>query len=408
MRVLVVHDRDDVRSQIKDVILGAVPHAIICEAVDGIRTREKLTGTLYDFAVVDLTIPNVKGRGNVGFSVIEGILEELFAGSPMLVPSNLIGITRDADALDLVNNNIGPHLMAVLREVDGDDDWKKQLGDRTLYAENAIKSKSSALLTRYDYDALIFTALDKELSPYRDLFEISEHPQIPGLGTFFFTDLSGKPRKGACFAIGRAGQPSAASEAQGLICQLRPKLAIMTGFCGGIPKKAEFGDILFAEMALDWDYGKWKPNESVSRLYARPEPISIRNSAIHRIARDIVEHGLKSESRLAAEMAILSNGEILKPSFKLIPFASGSAVIGDHDVLGSVKSLNESVGGVDMESYGFYYACRYPHAAAPEFLCIKAVADDCGIEKDDRLHKVCCFASAFVAKEIMCDQWSYE
>ncbi|WP_242128644.1 hypothetical protein [Sphingobium sp. Sx8-8] len=40
--------------------------------------------------------------------------------------------------------------------------------------------------------------------------------------------------------------------------------------------------------------------------------------------------------------------------------------------------------------------------------CVKAATDDRGIEKDDRLHKVCCFASAYVAKEIMCEQWSYE
>lgn len=217
-----------------------------------------------------------------------------------------------------------------------------------------------------------------------------------------------KPRRGACFAIGRAGQPSAASAAQGLLCLLRPKLAVMTGFCGGVPGKAELGHILFAESAIDWDYGKWKPFDALAKLYSRPEPVPIRNSRTHRIARKIVEEGLPDPAPLNAGLAKLSNNEVTSATFALAPFASGSAVIGAHDVLKSIAGLNDNIGGVDMESFGFYFACQHAHAAKPEFICIKAVADDCGSTKDDRLHAACCFASAHIAKIIATQYWNFD
>lgn len=406
MKVLVVHDRREVSEEIQVILLESCPEAQVKCVDDATSARDALADTYFDLLILDLTIPNVSGRDDGGFAIAQGLLEELGASTRLMTPGGVLGITQDASALDRVQNNIGPHLMAIVSE-DADGDWRSHLRDRFTYVRNSISSRANAILTRHDYDVLIFTALDKELSPYRDMFEVRNHVRIPGLGEFIFTDRHGAVRRGACYAIGRAGQPSAASEAQGLLCQLRPKLAIMSGFCGGVPKKAELGDILFAELAIDWDYGKWKPTEAASKLYARPEPIPIRNTKIHRIARDIVERGPANMAEIKGRMLELSNQEITKPTLRLVPFASGSAVIGDTDILSSIKELNESVGGVDMESFGFYFAAQHAHAAKPEFICIKSVADDCGPEKDDRLHKACCYASAAIAKTIITDMWDY-
>lgn len=82
-------------------------------------------------------------------------------------------------------------------------------------------------------------------------------------------------------------------------------------------------------------------------------------------------------------------------------------MIGSQDVLMSIKALNEDIGGVDMESFGFYVACQNAYAARPEFICIKSVADACGPEKDDRLHVGCSYAAAHVARVIATQYWDY-
>lgn len=406
MKILVVHDRAEVAQTIKEIVEMHLS-GVDCEVVDSAaQARSSLSKTFYDLLILDLTIPTVSGRSAKGLEVAEALLEELMDAGTLLTPGHTLGITLDDNALDTIQNNIGPHLMAVIKE-DEDSLWKKRLVDRLSYVNNSSAARSRALMTKYDYDLFIITALDKELSPYRDFFEFQEHPFIPGVSQFAFTDRAGDLRRGAAYSIGRAGQPSAASDTQGLLCQLRPRLAIMSGFCGGVPKKADLGDVLFAELALDWDYGKWKPSGEASRLYSRPEPVVIRNTRIHRIARELVQKGLQDDKGFHAEYMRLTSGEIQEPELKLVPFASGSAVIGDTDILESIKSLNEGVGGVDMESFGFYVACQNAYSAKPNFICIKAVADECGPEKDDRLHAGCCYASAFVAKEIVQHNWDF-
>lgn len=404
MKVLVVHDRETVGREIVDILENCGGTVDYC--LDGSSARDFLSNEFYDLMVLDLTIPNVASREQVGFQVAEAILEELFAGSKLLAPGNVVGITQDPLALGMIQNNVGPHLMAIVHE-DLDGTWRRQLQDRVSYVRDSAAARARSMLTKHDVDLLIVTALDKELTPYKEFFEVRDHPTLEGVGEFAFTDRKGEIRRAACYAIGKAGQPSAGSEAQGLICQLRPRLAVMSGFCGGVPGKAELGDILLAEVAVDWDFGKWKPTATAAKLYSRPEPISIRNSAAHRLCRRIVEDGIADDDTLTGAMRRLSQGELTGPTLKLVPFASGSAVIADAEVLKSISDLNEGIAGVDMESYGFYFACRYPHAAKPEFLCVKAVADDCSPLKDDRLHRACSFGSAFVIKEIVTTSWDF-
>lgn len=406
MNVLIVHDRKAVGSEITSIIAESCSDAKVELVADAASARAKLTVNFYDLLILDLTLPTVEGKDANGFQAAEGILEELMELRTLMTPGHIVGITLDEDALDNIQNNIGPHLMAVIAE-DIDGVWRKHLADRLRYVFNSSASRSRALMTRHEFDLLVITALDKELTPFRDFFELQDYPPIPGVYEFAFTDKNGRTRRGACYAIGRAGQPSAASDTQGLLCQLRPRLAMMTGFCGGIPGKVDLGDVLFAEIAIDWDYGKWKPAEKISRLYSRPEPIVIRNSRTHRVARILIEEGLPESEAFVAEVMRLTKGEIREPKLHRVPFASGSAVIGDTDVLSSIKALNEDVGGVDMESFGFYVACNHAHAAPPEFICIKAVADECGTDKDDRLHIGCSYASAHVARVIATQYWDF-
>lgn len=406
MNILIIHDRPEAGGEIQGIVAGICQDSTVELVTDASSGRERLSANFYDLLILDLTIPVVSNKEAVGFHVAEGLLEELVGSPTLLPPGNVVGITRDEDALYNIQNNIGQHLMAIIAE-DADGRWRQQLSDRVRYVLNSTGARSRALLTNHGLDLLIITALDQELSPYHEFFGVQDYPAIPGLSEFAFSDKDGNGRRGACFAIGRAGQPSAASETQGLLCNLRPRLAIMTGFCGGVPGKAQLGDILFAELALDWDYGKWKPSEETAKLYPRPEPVVIRNSRTHRIARKLILEGLPDVRTLNANMALLSKGEIVEPVMRLSPFASGSAVIGDETLLDGIRGLNENIGGVDMESYGFYFACNHAHAAAPEFICIKAVADACGTQKDDRLHAACSFGSAYVAKVLATLLWDF-
>jgi nucleoside phosphorylase len=63
---------------------------------------------------------------------------------------------------------------------------------------------------------------------------------------------------------------------------------------------------------------------------------------------------------------------------------------------------------VDMESYGFYYACLHTSVVRPDFICIKGVADHCNGEKDSKWHAPCSLLSASVTLDILRNHYDFQ
>jgi len=409
MKVLVVHDRPDVTKELIDLLVSLkVERHMIDIAEDGVSVRSALQQKIYDLAIFDLTIPHIKGRFAADYSTAEQIFHELFYTESMNVPGDLIGLTKEADALGHINASIGPHLMAVVEETN-DDRWKTLLKDRIEYATKSVRTRQRSINSRYDYDALVVTALDKEFAPYREIFELKEVPHTPGAYEFLFRDLKGQHRRGVSYSIGRAGQSAAASHTQALVSQFRPRLALMSGFCGGIKeKKVTIGQIIIAESIFDWDYGKWKGEGDKAVFVARPEPITIRDTKAHRLARRIVDEGLTDQLQVAERARVLSGDKINAVKLSLAPIASGSAVVADEEVIPRISSLNEDICGVDMEAYGFSFATTKTPVVKPEFIWVKTVADFCDRHKADTDHAACCYLSAMVVREILLKRWDFD
>ena len=406
MKILIVHDRKEVAQQIDEAIRGAIPDAIVTIVEDGSSARTRLSDALFDLAIIDLTIPYISGRTRVAYNVAEELLIELFEGDTLIAPGDILGITKDSDALAYVNTAIGPHLMAIIHE-DEAGEWKARLIDRVKYTRKSRNSRIRSLLSHHDVDLAILTALDKERAPYDEIFELIKSDNLPDYETFIFEDKDGTIRRGVLKAIGRAGQVSAASEMQALLTQFRPELCIMTGFCGGLSSKVDIGDVLIAESVFDWDFGKWEGEGDEAVFVPRPEPIVFRDKPAHRVARDLVSKPLAAGPVIAEQAKLLSQGRISTLKLRHVPFASGSAVVAHANMLPRIKGLNENISGVDMEAFGFAYVAQHTPVAPPEVLVIKAVADYCDIDKDDKDHEACCLLSARIAEHVALNVWEF-
>lgn len=406
MRILVVHDRSDVATEIAEVLTNTVSDAQITVVDDGSSARSKLSDNLFDLAIIDLTIPYVNGRTKVNYTVADELLIELLEGDTLIAPGDVLGITKDEEALAYVNTDIGPHLMSIIHE-DSDGHWKTRLADRVKYSLKTRNSRVRSLLAHHDVDLAIITALDKERAPYEEIFELTKTENLPGFETFIFEDKNGIIRRGVLKSIGRAGQVSASSEMQALLTQFRPQLCIMSGFCGGLSAKVDIGDVLIAESVFDWDFGKWEGEGDDAVFVSRPEPIVFRDTTAHRTARDLVAKPPADAPMIADKASELSEGRISKVKLRHIPFASGSAVVAHSSMLSRIQGLNENIGGVDMEAFGFAYAAAHTPVAPPGVLVIKAVADYCDIAKDDKDHEACCFLSAKISEHIALNMWEF-
>lgn len=422
MRVLVVHDRENVRNELVDIVNGEAGSGVLVEQADDfVSAHRKLSSLIFDLMIIDLTLPHMHGRGEADYSTADRLLQELFSTDGLNCPGDIVGITKDSAALSSIANNIGPHLMGIIEE-DNKAVWKQRVRDAVAYARRASETRLLSINSQFWYDAAIITALDKELAPHLERFECEPSKLFPGSREFGFRDSLGAMRRGVMFAIGKSGQASAASYTQSILSYFRPKIALMSGFCGGIKaKKVNIGDLIVFESALDWDYGKWQEVKQTDGdqtdgdqtaketvFHSRPDPVSIAGETIHLIGRDLVLNGLKDKSTLVKKYSGLGKGSLQDFAVHLGPVASGSAVVANDEIVGKIRGLNESIVGVDMESFAFYYACRRTHVRRPAFVCMKAVADHSNGNKGDEYHATCSEISANAVAEILTARWNFE
>jgi nucleoside phosphorylase len=302
--------------------------------------------------------------------------------------------------------------MVAIQET-SDDRWKEYLVDKITYASRATATRQVSVYQHYSYDALIVTALDTEFQPYRQSLDLNEIPQFPGAHEFLFRDDKHIMRRGIAFSIGKSGQARAASATQSLLHYFRPRVALMSGFCGGMKSKAALGELLIFETTYDWDYGKWIETavtsgaaEMKSVFVSRPLPITIDGSEFHRKAREFVRSDFTRQPQFVDEVKQRSFGDIQSVDVHLGPAASGSAVVANDFIISHIRNLNDALRGVDMESYGFYYACSQTKVIRPHFACLKSVADFCDGQKGDKFHSVCGFISASASLRLL-QGWQY-
>jgi nucleoside phosphorylase len=355
-----------------------------------------------------LTLPHTAARGRSTYETAQKLLAEIFESDHIKSPGDIVGITHDPAALAVLSKDIGQHLMTVIAEA-SDGAWKGQLADRVRYCMKSSFARQSSYRAQFDYSVCLVTALDKELAPFRGMFEFSVDRRMPNAWSFVFRDSGGQMQRGVAYAIGRAGVARAAVKVQELLDSFRPQYALMSGFCGGVEGKLKLGDIAIFENVVDWDYGKWKSDEQDSvEFLARPEPISIRDRRIHPVLRTLVETGIPDMQADLAHAKTLSPDLEGDAKLRLVAAASGSAVVADERVIRRIVGLSDSISAVDMESYGLYLAATASYLKRPQVVCIKAVADYCDGTKHDGLHAGCCYLSAKVMHHLITRIFQYQ
>jgi nucleoside phosphorylase len=193
----------------------------------------------------------------------------------------------------------------------------------------------------------------------------------------------------------------------------------MSGICGGFEDKLNFGDIGIVETVYDWDYGKWSDEKKSTeasaqgavgeaKFLSRPAPHTISNTRAHKAARDFVASNFNLNPELKKKIQQLSLGKVQEFGVDFVHGASGSAVVAHADIVKRITGLSDAIKVVDMECYGLYQAALTTHAARPDVLCIKAVADKANHRKDDSIHAACCELSAVAVIELISNYWDFE
>lgn len=119
--------------------------------------------------------------------------------------------------------------------------------------------------------------------------------------------------------------------------------------------------------------GNWTQEDEEGEAVFAPEPRYLNAST------QIVDALKKYKDDRASEILELpakftGGGAPKQPVLSFGPVASGAAVIESGNIVDGLMYQNRKLEGQEMESYGFYLACRHGHRSL-EYAMIKSVCD---------------------------------
>lgn len=366
----------------------------ITVAVDAAEARRalKVEAGGFQLMLLDLRLPNRCGDrpdAQVGLELLRMILED----GEYIAPANIVGTTADSETMIQLEGQFKKYTTQILMVTPEVDDWKfslKGLLERIRRSEQQPK--------QYIVDVCFVTALRKpELQAVLGLPVEWSPEQSLGNGVLFqegLVSINGVDKKFICAHSTQMGMVAATFMVRALWERFLPRIVVMTGICGGL-KGAELGDVIVAERSWDWQGGKWLSDGAFEAAPDHKEG-SAELVALARGAESVAEDYWRRQD--------IRPGK--KPSIRVGPMVSGSAVVEDpekHELF--IKQHRKAV-AVDMECFGVYFAAEMSTELKPKTLCIKAVSDLADRNKSDNFQDYCSELSARVAFDTVCRYFS--
>lgn len=346
--------------------------------------KQELNESKYEIVIVDLKVPKENAKGNQdirnGLSFIQYIFESLtFFNRPraVIVLTEYVGDVRG-------KLNIFP--VAIIEYSRVNKNWRKCLEKRINYYQELA------------YDVVIITAVDVEFNAFREV-DKSDWKENNNILDFVYYESTQRDCKDETIKIAlvkqrQKGLVSAVDTTNKVIQYLHPKTVIMSGICAGQKNLVNIGDIIISIKA--WDYGSGSiesEGEKYDKFSLIPEPdftwIGKKMETLltsYSQKKSLVNELIGKDSKLDKLQSELA---ILNPSIRVGDMASGAAVIkSEYFVKQFIREKNKKFLGIDMETYGMYYAMVHNRNEIP-FFSVKTVSDYGDEEKNKKFQEFC-------------------
>jgi len=385
MHILILEDDAAKLQALRDHISQGYPQAKIQAVGTFTEYLKELNREVYDFLVLDLVVPRRPGNDDpVDITEIVEATRGDYKCQNFRTPGLVLtGYDQKAEDNFRVLNQ---HDFAVITYAQDNADWKA-----------ALDRKIATLPSRAHFDFVIVCALEKEAKGFSEAgFQLGDHQLHAGLR---WQTIQVGTRTGALVTAPRMGLVTAAITASQAILSFEPQLICMSGICGGVPGEAAIYDVVIAETCHQHDTGKWSDGKLKPEIYS----VAIDHQFAQKVraaigGRQFLEKVLRG---ILSQRDELPDGiAALTSSVRMAPASSGSAVLGDEQVVAQISEQQRKSAIFEMESYAIYEAARLS-PLQPKYFSAKAVVDDGGSEKSDKFHRIGCMLSARVVGELV-------
>lgn len=374
MKVLIVEDQPPKARELTAAVERAgLRHDDVVVVPDSAGARDRLRSAQFDIMLLDLQIPNRFGDGpnaSGGAELVRWLVRQPSAKTP----THIIAVTSYAleAAVQTALFRAG---IPVVQYSPSAEDWKEYIAG---LLGRAAQARLSPWAENDRVDAVVITAVDVEHQQLRRVLSIQGGGEIR-LGVTWHRGSIGptsSPRTVVVAQASQMGMPAAAVLAAKAMRLWSPSIALMCGVCAGVKGESEIGDLIIPDPC--WDYGSGKMIDD-GVLHPDPRPVELRESI-----RALVRRGAEVAPLRAWREAWPAAAPRADPQVHLKPAASGAAVLADQHTVQGVRKHSRKLVGIDMENYGFYYACSHSGSTRePQFCSVKCVVDFADPSKGD-------------------------
>ncbi len=240
--------------------------------------------------------------------------------------------------------------------------------------------------------AAIITAVKVETDSVMRLYDNWEKVFVYGDNQEYYSasfTRSGKEQRIITAQQNVMGTTAAVMLSGKLITHFRPEYIIMCGIAACIGHESEnfYGDIIIPDKVWDCSSGKFtapgKPAITFGNIGFLPRPVALS------LDEAILETVRKLEGNCEFQLVIA-------------PMACGSSVVANRAVVKrQIDSFMPETVGLDMESYGVFYAAENASNPRPKAIVIKGICDYADTSKTDKYQKFAAYNSSMFTKFLL-------
>lgn len=388
---------DDEKEKV-DVVAALIRQEVGSENVTIIESQnandasEKMRETVFDLLLIDLNLPMRDGGSPVPDGGLK-LLKQVSRGTNSLKrPTFVMGLTSYEDLAEKSLPEFQKHGWALIQYQASSNAWEEAVLNQCQHLADVRSRYDQTTVAINGFDICICTALaEPELKPLIDLMGLSPVTYEDDVTRYFQGVMSGNEREiSICAASApEMGVSGMACLTTKMLTKFKPKACFLVGICAGI--KAEIGDLVVAESSFNYESGKVSQGEDELEAVFHPDPryLSASASCVEAIRQFKSSNEVQFRS-IASEYQKCEPPKL--PNLRIGPVACGAAVIESEDTVTDLLDSNRKIEGLEMESYGFYLACRNSNRC--NYVMVKAVCDAARPPKEDRYQEYCSFLSA--------------
>jgi nucleoside phosphorylase/CheY-like chemotaxis protein len=407
--ILIVDDDSSKVKNIRRIVDKYVPNNNYDIAQDMVLGARYLSAKQYDLLILDLNLPERAGDDLKPENGIK-FLDQIKNLTRLIKPFHIIGLSAFDEYINKYRSQFDDDLWALIKYDSSTNSWEKKLGTKLSYLIESKKSIQNPSNIGYNYDIAIVTALRSELDSILELegeWTICKNyiNDATEYHTGIFQNGEKKIRVVASTAP-QMGMAAASVLTMKMIHNYRPKYIAMTGIAGGLKGVGNFGDVLIADISFDSGSGKIKSDLNGDSKF-EPDYKSIP------LETDLKEALIACKANKSILREIKDKCQFEKPATELDlhigPFATGAGVIENQKIIEEIKGHNRKLIGIDMETYGVFYAwknCSKPRPIAA--FSFKSLSDFADPEKNDRYQKYAAYTSARLLHYFALNKISYD